>query len=48
MTAEDRRRWAEELAATLPPLTPTEAAELGGIAVQLDSRESRLGGEHRA
>jgi hypothetical protein len=45
MTPAEITQWAEEVAATLPPLTPDEAAQIGEVAARLDARLSNASGE---
>lgn len=37
-TSDHADAWAERIAATLPPFTTAEAAEVGRIAAQIDAR----------
>ncbi|MDG4792421.1 hypothetical protein [Micromonospora sp. WMMD1082] len=48
VASSDIDAWAARIAATLPPLTPDEAAAAGRLAAALESAATASGGEQDA
>ena len=46
LRGQELRAWAAALAATLPPLTDSQAAAVARIAAQLDARNGQAGHSH--